>query len=126
ATALTNGAAYSPTSSSYYSFPSGMAIISTAPALSPGTVTSLTGNTSGDLFVAQPDVRATSQTINSATSNATVAVSLNNGEGIVGFTISGLTASTATLTAEGSNDGGTTWSSINTIAPATGALSTTL
>ncbi len=73
-----------------------------------------------------PDTRATGQTINSATANAAVLVSLNNGQATAGFTVSGLTASGATLTAESSNDGGTTWNAVNTTAPATGALSTTV
>lgn len=65
-------------------------------------------------------------TIAAGTLNATYSLALNGGQGTVGFTLTGLTASGATLTAEGSNDGGTTWSPINMIAPSTGSLSTTV
>lgn len=54
--------------------------------------------------VVQPDVRSTDQTINSAVSNAAYTVNVNDGEGAVGFSISGLTASGATLTPECSNN----------------------
>jgi hypothetical protein len=65
-------------------------------------------------------------TVNSATSNAAATISLSNGVSTVGFTVSGLTASTATLTLEGSNDGGTTWSAINYVSAGTGLLGSTL
>lgn len=50
-----------------------------------------------------PDVRALDQTINSATPSAAYAVPVN-GQGEVGFSISGLTASTAVLTPECTNN----------------------
>lgn len=67
----------------------------------------------------QADVRATGQTLNAATLNAAVTIALNNGQGVVGFTVTGLTASGATLTVKASNDGGTTWGPLN--ATGTGA-----
>lgn len=75
---------------------------------------------------ASSDTRATGQTINAATLNAAVSVALPGGQGALGFAVSGLTASGATLTAEGSNDGGTTWSAVNTTAPGSGTLSQTV
>jgi hypothetical protein len=80
----------------------------------------------GRLIVATPDVRATGQTINSATSNVALTVPLDLGQSVVGFAVSGLTASGGTLAVEASNDGGTTWSAINGVTPATGAQFTTL
>ncbi len=72
-----------------------------------------------------PDVLNASA-INAATSNAQFLVPLASGEGVVGFTVTGLTASGATLTLEGSNDGGTTWTSINEIPNGTAAPVATL
>ena len=73
-----------------------------------------------------PDVASTGNTINSATPNAAYTVTPNNGEGVTAFSVTGLTASTATLTIEASDDGGTSWTAINGVAPNTGALFTTL
>jgi hypothetical protein len=70
------------------------------------------------------DVRATSQTINSATLNASVVVALNNGEASVGFNVSGLTASGATLVSEASSDGGVTYGAINAVFAVSGTLAT--
>lgn len=72
--------------------------------------------------VQQPDNRAVDQTINSATLNAAITVTLNGGEGEVGFTITGLTASTATLTFEGCNNIGAAspqWGAINAVSGTT-------
>jgi hypothetical protein len=66
----------------------------------------------------EQDVRA-SQTLNAATLNAAVTLQLN-GQGSVGFTFTGLTASGATLTYEQSNDGGTTWTGVNEVNAGTG------
>jgi hypothetical protein len=111
-----------PVSAASLPLPSGAATAANQTAIqsAPGTPAT-TANT-----VQSADIRATGLTINSATANAAVSVALNGGEGSVGWTISGLTAAGATLTAEGSNDGGTTWSAINTILPVTGGLSPTL
>ncbi|MGB8644038.1 MAG: hypothetical protein WCF84_02285 [Anaerolineae bacterium] len=76
------------------------------------------------LAIKQPDTRATGQTLNSASSNAAVTVTLNNGEGVTAFAVSGLTASGATLTIEASDDG-SNWAGVNGIAPSTGALFST-
>src|SRR5262249_2683801 len=54
-----------------------------------------------------------------------VTVQLNNGEGILAWTISGLTVSGATLTSEVSNDGGATWSAAPLVASG-GGISTTI
>ncbi|MDQ6704012.1 MAG: hypothetical protein M3Z96_13475 [Pseudomonadota bacterium] len=93
-----------------------------------GTWTVQPGNTpnTAPWLVAQPDVRATGQTVNSATLNAAVSIALNNGEGSVAFNVAGLTASGAALTVECSDDGGTTWFAVNGVAPVSGALFTTL
>jgi hypothetical protein len=80
----------------------------------------------GTFAVQQPDLRATGQTINSATLNAAYTVSLANGEGIIGFQVTGLTASGATLTIEATVDGGTTWNSTNGFGSSSGTLFTTL
>ena len=64
-------------------------------------------------------------TIAAATANAAYTVALGNGEGVVGFSVSGLTASGATLTAEATNNSGN-WVAINTILPGSGALSQTI
>jgi len=72
------------------------------------------------------DSPSTGNTINSATANAAYTVTLVHGQGVTAFAVSGLTASGATLTIEASDDGGTTWSSANGIAPSTGLLFTTL
>jgi hypothetical protein len=69
-------------------------------------------------IVQQSDNRAVNQTINSATANAAVTVDLQGGEGEVGWTITGLTASGATVTFEGTNNGGAgspTWAAINAV-----------
>lgn len=73
-----------------------------------------------------PDVRATGQTINSATSNAAVTVALDNGQGVLGFNVAGLTASGATLAIEAANDGGTVWFAVNGVAPVMGTQFTTI
>lgn len=70
------------------------------------------GGSTGSGFPA--DVLTTG-TLNSATLNAAFTVNLANGEGATGIKISGLTAAVSTLTLEGSNDNGTTWSAINEI-----------
>lgn len=75
--------------------------------------------------VSQPDVRGTG-TIAAATPNAAYAIPINNGEGVASFAVTGLTGTGATLTIEASDDGGTTWAAVNGIAPATGALFSTL
>lgn len=77
-------------------------------------------------FGPNADNRATGQTLAAGTANSAVTVALSNGEGVIGWTVSGLTAAAAVLTAEASNDGGTTWNAVNTISAATGALATTI
>jgi hypothetical protein len=74
--------------------------------------------------VVTSDTRATAS-LAAGTLNATVSVALN-GSGTVAFSYTGLTASAATLTAEASDDAGTTWAAVNCEAPATGALTTTI
>lgn len=80
---------------------------------------------SNPLPVAQPDIRGTGS-LPAASLNAAYSLALNNGEGVVGFSITGLTGSGATLVPEASNDGGTTWSAVNAVAPSSGALVTAL
>lgn len=76
------------------------------------------------LTVKTPDTRSTGNLVASGTLNAALTVQLNNGQGVVAYTISGLTASGATLTSEYSNDG-TTWSSHNVIGnPFTSTITT--
>lgn len=70
-----------------------------------------------------PDTASTGNTLNSATPNAAYTIAPNFGEGVAAFTISGLTASGATLTLELSDDGGTTWSTAT--APSGGVLAST-
>ncbi len=93
-----------------------------------GTFTLSGGGTvavAGTVATTEPDVRGT-LTVAAATANAAATVLLANGVGTVGFTVSGLTASGATLAVEGSNDGGTTWSAVNTVSAGTGTLSSAL
>lgn len=71
----------------------------------------------------EQDVRA-STTLNAATANAAVTIPIN-GQGTVGFTFTGLTASGATLAYEQSNDTGTTWTGINEVNAGTGVPSST-
>jgi hypothetical protein len=71
------------------------------------------------------DVSATGQSL-ASTLNAAYTLTLANGQGVTTFAVTGLTASAATLTIEASDDAGTTWAAVNGIAPATGALFTTL
>ncbi len=80
---------------------------------------------SNPLPVAQPDLRGTGS-LAAASLNAAYTLALNNGEGVVGFSVTGLTGSGATLVPEASNDGGTSWSTINAVAPSTGTLLTAL
>jgi hypothetical protein len=61
-----------------------------------------------------------------STLNAAYTITISNGAGVAAFAVSGLTASGATLTIECSDDSGTTWSSINGLLAATGALFQTL
>jgi hypothetical protein len=72
-----------------------------------------------------PDISAVGTTINSATANAAVTINLSAGKGTAAFVVSGLTASGATLTIEGTDDG-STWAAVNGVAPLTGALFSTL
>lgn len=71
----------------------------------------------------RPDLAATG-TVNAATSNAAFIVGIN-GQGTAGFYIGGLTASGATLTLEGSNDGGAHYASILGVQGGTGVLTST-
>lgn len=71
----------------------------------------------------EQDIRST-QTLNAATLNATVSVPVN-GQGTLGFAISGLAASGATLTFEQSEDGGTTWTVVNEVNAGTGVATST-
>jgi hypothetical protein len=71
------------------------------------------------------DVSATAQSL-ASTLNAAYTLTLANGQAVTTFAVTGLTASAATLTIEASDDAGTTWAAVNGIAPATGALFTTL
>lgn len=80
---------------------------------------------SSTVNVVQPDVRAVGQSINSAVPSAAVTVPVVNGEGSASFSVVGLTASGATLTIEGSDDGGSTWFAANGVAGSTGTLFTT-
>ncbi|WP_238291860.1 hypothetical protein [Methylobacterium longum] len=92
----------------------------------PLPVTGGTGGGGGASTVSgsqEQDVRA-SATLNVATANAAVTLALN-GQGTVGFTFTGLTASGATLTYEQSNDGGTTWTGINEVNAGTGVPAAT-
>lgn len=73
-----------------------------------------------------PDGLVTGASLNSATLNAVYTVTLGQGQGVVGFAVSGLTASGATLTVEGSNNGGATWSAINKVDGGTGVLATAI
>lgn len=72
----------------------------------------------------QPDV-ANSGTIAGGTANATYSVTLPSGSGMAGFTLTGLSASGAVLTAEGTNDL-TNWYTINIVSGGTGGLSSTV
>lgn len=58
---------------------------------------------------ADPGVASSTNPLDTTAANAVVVVRLDNSEGVIGFTITGLTASGATLTIESSNDGGRTW-----------------
>lgn len=91
----------------YLAEPVGEALISPMPSAG-GTV--------------NPDVRATAQTINSATLNASVSLALNNGQGETSYRITGLTASGATLAVETSIDGTTNWDATPGVFPVSGVL----
>lgn len=75
--------------------------------------------------VSQPD-QVSSGTLNSATLNTAYTVNLANGEGIVGFNVSGLTASGATLTIEAQIGSASSWRPTNGFASSTGTVFTTL
>lgn len=69
--------------------------------------------------VRQPDVRASNQIINAASSGSGVTVSLNNAQGCLAWTVTGLTATAGgQLSAQTSNDGGKTWSAAALLADA--------
>ena len=76
------------------------------------------------LGVTQGNISATGQTVNSATLNAAVSVAVPNGMGTIAWTVSGLTASGASLASERSNDGGTTWSTAATSSSCNGGTCT--
>ena len=78
----------------------------------------------GSTNVETPDKSATGLSLNSATANAAITVPVNN-RGTTSFVFTGLTASGATLTFEASDNGGTTWASINCVGPTTGSFSST-
>jgi hypothetical protein len=82
---------------------------------------SISGTVNADTQVTGLSLSATS------TANA-IPVALQNSRGTVGWTVTGLTASGATLVAEGANDGGASglWSAINSTAPGGGVLSPTV
>jgi len=67
----------------------------------------------------------TSGSIASGTANAVYNVTLGNSAGTVAFAVSGLTASAATLTIEGTADG-TTWTTVHSVSAGSGALFNTL
>ena len=85
---------------------------------SPDNPLSVTGTITGG----PSDTNSTGNTLNSATLNAAYVVSPIGGQAELGFSISGLTASGATLTLEGSAADGTTFSAINEISPGAGQL----
>lgn len=72
--------------------------------------------------VFQSDVRQADQPLDSTALNAVYLVPLNGGEAVVGFTIVGLTASTATLVVEGCNNIGSTSPVWTTISAVSGAV----
>lgn len=67
-------------------------------------------------------------TLNLVTSGAnnTVGFNIDSSTGVVGVSITGLTASGATLNIEGSDDGNTTWSAINGLSAGSGILFNTI
>lgn len=77
------------------------------------------------LPVGQPDARG-SGTLAAGTLNAAYAVALANGQGVVGFRVSGLSGSGSTLVPEGSNDGGSTWTPVNALVSGSPNLSQAL
>jgi hypothetical protein len=76
------------------------------------------------LPISRPDVAGVG-TIAAATLNGAYVVPIANGQNTATMVMSGLTASGATLTLEGSNDGGTTWTNVFSPSGSTGALSNT-
>ncbi len=78
------------------------------------------------LTVAQSDVRQGAQSLSATATTSAVTVPLANGEGVVGFSVAGLTASGAVLTSEGSSDGGLTWVGVNNTSPGGGAVAQTV
>jgi hypothetical protein len=90
--------------------------LASLPALTTGSATIGAVNQGTSPWLVQhPDATSTGNTIAAATLNAAYTVSLANGEAATGFTISGLTASGATLTLEGSAADGVTFSAINEV-----------
>lgn len=83
----------------------------------------LTVNPNPTTGAQEQDLRST-QTLNAATLNAAITVPVN-GQGTLGFAISGLAASGATLTFEQSEDGGTTWTIVNEVNAGTGVATST-
>jgi hypothetical protein len=82
---------------------------------------SILSKLSGTLGVATPDVRLIDQLIPAATLNAALTIALN-AQDMVGLTLSGLTASGATLTLEATNNIGAAspvWGGVNAIAGST-------
>ncbi|HTV32758.1 MAG TPA: hypothetical protein VME69_06605 [Methylocella sp.] len=102
------------------------AVTTSAPTYAAAETNPLSLDMSGNLRVGQPDVTATGQSLASGTTNAAISLALANAESIIGWVVSGLTASGAILTSELSKDGGTTWVAANNTSPGSGNFSTTL
>lgn len=98
-----------------------------APNASVVTVQGITGATPLAIAgaVSQADQYG-SGTIAAGTTNAAYTLPIANGAGVAGFTVNGLTAATATLAIETSNDKGTTWTAANGLQGSTGALFSTV
>lgn len=86
-----------------------------------GSIATLAGG-GGTSF---PADTANTGTIPAATLNAAYTITTSAGQNTSAFIVSGLTASGATLTLEGSNDGGTTWTNVYSPNGATGITTNT-
>lgn len=75
--------------------------------------------------VFQVDSRAAAQSLAASILNQAYVISLENGEGVVGFEVTGFSSGTI-LSIEASTDGGTTYLPANGVNPVTGSVFTTI
>jgi hypothetical protein len=72
------------------------------------------------------DATSTGNLLALGTLNAAYTITLANGAAVTGIVVTGLSGFGATIAIEASDDGGTTWATVNGVLPVSGALITTL